>query len=214
MLPITFSLILIFILMIKSPNKIGIDEAGRGPLAGPVAVAVFGMKEGFKLKGFPKGKDSKKMSEVEREKWFAIFNEEKKKGNVFFEVALPSSKVIDSKGIVGAINLAMEKCLSALEGTENINAKSKVLLDGALKAPARFADQKTIIKGDEKEMLIACASIVAKVSRDRFMKRVSAKYPGYDLHVHKGYGTKRHREAMATLGLSDIHRKSFCRNFQ
>lgn len=193
-------------------NLFGIDEAGRGPLAGPVAVAVFGMKEGFIIENFPQGKDSKKMSEKEREKWAAFFMEEKKKGNVCFEVALPSAKVIDTKGIVGAINLAMEACLSKLEKEGVASVSSHILLDGALKAPLRFTHQQTIIKGDEKEMLIACASIVAKVSRDRHMKKISTTYPDYDLHIHKGYGTKKHREAISTLGLSEVHRKSFCKN--
>ena len=196
----------------KTVLKFGIDEAGRGPLAGPVAVAVFGMREGFELPDFPVGKDSKKMSEKEREKWAAIFMQEKKRGNVFFEVALSSAKVIDSKGIVGAIAHAMEACLSKLEKEGIATPASTILLDGALKAPSRFISQKTIIKGDEKEMLIGCASIVAKVSRDRFMKKISTTYPDYGLHIHKGYGTKKHREAISSFGLSEVHRKSFCKN--
>jgi ribonuclease HII len=192
------------IIEMKGITKWGIDEAGRGPLAGPVAVAVFGMKEGFLLKGFPKGRDSKKMSEAEREKWFAVFSEEKKKGNVFFEVAFSSASCIDKKGIVRAINAAMEKCLN------QIALSSQILLDGALLAPARFLFQKTIINGDEKEKLIACASIVAKVSRDRLMKKISKKYPEYLFEVHKGYGTARHREILLKNGLTKLHRKSFC----
>jgi ribonuclease HII len=189
----------------KGITKWGIDEAGRGPLAGPVAVAVFGMKEGFKLKGFPKGRDSKKMSEEEREKWFAVFKEEKKKGNVFFEVAFGSAALIDKKGIVSAINAAMEKCL------KEVRVSSQLSLDGGLHAPARFLFQKTIIKGDEKEKLIACASIVAKASRDRLMKKLAKKYPEYRFEVHKGYGTVSHREIMLKKGLTRLHRKSFCK---
>lgn len=186
----------------------GIDEAGRGPLAGPVSVGIFGMKPGFRLKGFPKGRDSKKMSEAEREKWFTIFVEEKKKGNVFFEVGFSSAALIDRKGIVFAIKKAMEKCLA------EVSSDSKILLDGALHAPERYADQKTIIKGDEKEKLIACASIVAKVSRDRLMKKLSKKYPEYLFEIHKGYGTKGHREAIVKNGLCFVHRKRFCKNYQ
>lgn len=193
------------IVEMKTIAKWGIDEAGRGPLAGPVAVATFGMKPGFLLKGFPKGRDSKKMSEAEREKWFAIFFEEKKKGNVFFENRFSSAAYIDKKGIVPAINDAMKRCL--LHNGDHC----ALLLDGALHAPARFLSQKTIIKGDEKEKLIACASIVAKVSRDRLMKRLAKKYPGYGLEIHKGYGTLAHRLAIKKLGLSAIHRKTFCK---
>lgn len=190
----------------------GIDEAGRGPLAGPVSVGVFGLKKGFRIKGFPEGKDSKKMSESEREKWFEIFNTEKEKGNVFFEVGFGTAKMIDGKGIVKAIRFAMETCLKKLEKEGRVSVKSKILLDGALHAPERFTNQKTIIKGDEKEKLIACASIVAKVSRDRLMHKLSKKYKQYDFHVHKGYGTKKHREAIRVGGLSAIHRASFCKN--
>lgn len=191
----------------------GIDEAGRGPLAGPVAVCVFGMKKGYRLKGFPKGRDSKKMSESEREKWFEIFSQEKKNGNIFFEVCFGSVKDIDEKGIVYAINGAMKKCLNRLNKQNKIAKKSsQLLLDGALHAPPEFINQKTIIKGDEKEKLIACASIVAKVTRDRYVKRVSKKYPGYFFEIHKGYGTTKHIKAIKTKGLSSFHRKTFCKN--
>ncbi len=183
----------------------GIDEAGRGPLAGPVSVGIFAMLPGFSLKGFPKGRDSKKMSEAEREKWFAVFEIEKKKGNVFFEVGFSTAAFIDRKGIVPAIRAAMEKCLAV------VPIASKLLLDGALHAPDRYLSQKTIIKGDEKKKLIACASIVAKVSRDRLMVRLSRKYPEYSLEIHKGYGTLKHRKAIRAQGMSKIHRKSFCK---
>jgi ribonuclease HII len=190
----------------KTIAKWGIDEAGRGPLAGPVSVGIFGMRTGFELKGFPKGRDSKKMSEAEREKWFAIFVEEKKKGNVFFEVGFSTAIMIDKKGIVSAIRAAMEKCL------RTVSTSSKILLDGALHAPDRYISQKTIIKGDEKEKLIACASIVAKVSRDRVMKKFTKKYPDYGFEVHKGYGTALHRAKILKSGFTDIHRKTFCKN--
>lgn len=185
----------------------GIDEAGRGPIAGPVAVAIFGMRPGFSLKVFPKGRDSKKMSEAEREKWFAVFEIEKGKGNVHFEVNFSSAAVIDKKGIVSAIRFAIEKCL------KEVKDDAKILLDGALQAPARFLSQKTIIKGDEKEKLIACASIVAKVSRDRLMRKIAKRYPGYGFEIHKGYGTKLHKTAIRKLGFSPQHRKSFCFTF-
>jgi len=193
-------------------NTFGIDEAGRGPLAGPVAVAVFGVKAGFKLKGFPKGRDSKKMSEAEREKWFTVFEEEKKKGNVFYEVTLVSANVIDAKGIVCAIQKGMEKCLKKLEKEGIAGGNSRILLDGALRAPSRFFNQITIIKGDEKEPLIACASIIAKVTRDRHMKRLAKKYPEYLFEIHKGYGTLSHRQIIKKRGLSPIHRRSFLKN--
>ncbi len=186
---------------------LGIDEAGRGPLAGPVAVAVFGIKMNTSsTRRFPKGKDSKKMTEREREKWFSVFEDEKKNGNLYFEVAFSSASMIDRMGIVYAISHAMEKCLKTIPHT------SKLLLDGALSAPSRFSFQKTIIKGDEKEKLIACASIIAKVSRDRLMKQLSKKHPEYFFEIHKGYGTLRHREVIKKRGLCSLHRKTFCGN--
>ena len=200
-----------YTLRMKAKVKVkvfGIDEAGRGPLAGPVSVGLFGMKTGFILKGFPKGRDSKKMSEAEREKWFAIFIEEKKKGNVFFEVSFSTAKMIDQKGIVSSICVAMEKCL------RNVPTSSRILLDGALHAPKRYVSQKTIIKGDEKKKLIACASIIAKVSRDRLMKKIGEKYPGFGLEVHKGYGTAFHRAKILERGLTSMHRKTFCKNIK
>ncbi len=189
----------------------GIDEAGRGPLAGPVSVAVFGMKLGFRLKGFPKGRDSKKMSHAEREKWFGIFVQEKKNGNVFFEVEMSPAKAIDQMGIIPAIRAAMNKCLVSLAAAGYLETNSKILLDGALHASEEFTNQKTIIKGDEKEKVIACASIVAKVTRDRLMVKLSKKYPLYDFHLHKGYGTLRHRELIRKNGLCDMHRRSYNR---
>jgi ribonuclease HII len=187
----------------------GIDEAGRGPLAGPVSVAVFGMRQGFRLAGFPSGRDSKKMSEREREKWYEVLEMERAKGNVFFAHAFSSASVIDRKGIVHAINAAMAKCFALLHA--RVDGRHRILLDGSLHAPERFVNQKTIIKGDEKEKVIACASIIAKVKRDRSMAVFSKKYPAYGFDAHKGYGTAAHRRAIAAHGLSPLHRASFCR---
>lgn len=164
------------------------------------------------LDRFPTGRDSKKMSEKEREEWFGVFEEERKKGNIFFEVGFSTAAYIDEKGIVPAIRNAMEKCLKKMEREVVIESgKTHLLLDGALRAPVRFVSQQTIIKGDEKEKLIACASIVAKVSRDRLMKKISRKHPEYLFEIHKGYGTANHRKLIKKYGLSEIHRKSFCR---
>lgn len=191
------------------PPKFGIDEAGRGPLAGPVSVGVFGVQKGFSLRNFPKGVDSKKMTKQEREKWFVYFTEEKRKGNIYFEVAFSSAAVIDKKGIVFGINVAMEKCLQKLQLQKVLDNDSHILLDGSLKAPEHFNYQKTIIKGDEKEKLIACASIIAKVTRDRFMIKMSKKFPDYHFEVHKGYGTMKHRHLIQSKGLCNIHRRTF-----
>ncbi len=185
---------------------IGVDEVGRGPIAGPVTVGAFVFKNISVKKRFKGVKESKQLNERKREEWFAVIKEAKKRGQVDFAVDSQSNKIIDSKGIVHAINKSLSNALKKL----NIKANSCcVLLDGGLKAPAQYVDQKTIIKGDEKEMVIALASICAKVTRDRYMKKISKKYSNYDFHIHKGYGTKKHYMAIKKYGLTDIHRQSF-----
>ena len=195
--------------MKKSPQFIiGIDEAGRGPLAGPVAVgAVMSKNWQHSVLGvLPKLKDSKKLSEKQREVWFEFLKQEKKKGNLNFAVSLVSEKIIDRQGIVAAIKIGIKNCLKKLKAKPLIVS---VLLDGSLKAPPEFTNQKTIIRGDESEPIISLASIVAKVTRDKHMARVAKKYPGYGFEVHKGYGTKKHYKALKKLGISVIHRRSY-----
>ncbi len=188
---------------------IGIDEAGRGPLAGPVSVGVVvlnarDLKERKKwLSGI---KDSKKLSEKMREEWFAKIKKSERDGWLQFAVTFGSARMIDKKGIVFAIKDCIKRALLQL----GVNSKKTVvLLDGGLKAPLEYIYQKTIIKGDEKEPVIALASIVAKVSRDRLMKKISRKYPKYDFEKHKGYGTLGHYRKIKRYGPSLIHRKSF-----
>jgi len=197
--------------MIKPKNTIGIDEVGRGPLAGPVAVCALCLKKGFDYKKFNNFKDSKKLSHVQRLKWLEKIDEEKKKGNIIYKVCFQSNKVIDKKGLTFAIKKALADSLKFLE----INPKvCQVLLDGGLKAPAEYLNQKTIIKGDEKELAIALASIAAKVTRDRLMVKLAGKLPGYDLDRHKGYGTKAHYKALKNKDISRIHRRSFLKKLK
>ncbi len=186
---------------------IGIDEAGRGPLAGPVAVGVVVTRISKKR---AKMKDSKQLTETQREAWFTKIKEAKKTGELDFAVSLVSHQVIDKKGISVAIKIGIERCLIKLKVQPS---ECKVLLDGSLKAPEEFLNQKTIIRGDESEPIIALASIVAKVTRDRHMVRIAKKYPNYGFEIHKGYGTIAHRRAIVTHGLSLIHRRTFCRSF-
>lgn len=190
---------------------IGIDEVGRGPIAGPVAVCSLCLSEGLPFGKFRRFRDSKKLSHLQRLKWLEKINEEKKKGNIFYKVCFESNKVIDKKGIVFAINRALCNSLKSL----NIKPVTcQILLDGGLRAPKEFKNHKTIIKGDEKKLVIALASIVAKVTRDALMVRLARKYPGYGLEKHKGYGTGAHYKALKNKGLSPIHRKSFLKNFR
>jgi ribonuclease HII len=214
---------------------IGIDEAGRGPIAGPVSVGVT-LFERNKYEKFKKGiarkdrslsgniakrndgrcatlksnnlQDSKKLSEKKREEWFEIIKENK---NIRYIVCFESARQIDKLGIANAIKNTISKVFKKLEV---IPDKCKILLDGTLKAPKEFKNQKTIIKGDEKEPIISLASIVAKVSRDRKMKNFAKKYPEYNFEKHKGYGTKLHHKILKKYGFCNIHRKSFLKRFK
>ncbi|MEK7587046.1 MAG: ribonuclease HII [Patescibacteria group bacterium] len=214
--------------MVKISHIIGIDEAGRGPLAGPVGVGAVIMSRlhldkfgcGVIFKKLPNLKDSKKLSEKQREVWFEFLKAEKKKGNLDFAVALVSEKIIDKQGIVKAIKIGISRCLKLLllptlsrdpdRSVGAIPSNYLVLLDGSLKAPENFVKQKTIIRGDESEPIISLASIVAKVTRDRRMIQLAKKYPNYGFEIHKGYGTKVHYRAIKKFGLSVIHRQTYC----
>lgn len=194
---------------------VGIDEVGRGPLAGPVMVGVATVPAGFDWRQIPGVTDSKKLTEKKREAIYEAAVVQKEAGVIDFAVAGESAAVIDAVGIVPAINKCLEAALltvmnRALCGPHEVLVK----LDGGLKAPVEYLHQETIIKGDATESVIGLASIVAKVMRDREMVRLAQEYPGYGLEVHKGYGTMRHRQCIGTKGLSAIHRASFCRNCQ
>lgn len=175
---------------------VGVDEAGRGPLAGPLMVVGVILPRGHRIKGL---NDSKLLTEKRREE---LFIEIQEKGEVFVESA--SNKLIDKHGILVMTKRLMRKII--------LDSRVKMVLVDAESVPnVRDVIQLAITKGDMKVDCIAAASIVAKVTRDRLMMKYSQKYPGYGLAVHKGYGTRQHREAIGELGLSKIHRKSFCR---
>jgi ribonuclease HII len=157
---------------------------------------------------FPNGKvkDSKKLSPKKREEIFERIVKAKETARIFYSVSFSSPKLIDEKGLTNAINSALADCLKSLDAEAD---NCQVLLDGGLKAPKEFKNQKTIIKGDEKEAIIALASITAKVSRDKEMVLLHEKYPEYDFAKHKGYGTKSHYAKIKRHGISPIHRRSF-----
>ncbi len=195
--------------------EIGVDEAGRGPLAGPVAVGVALVPIDFDWNLLPGVGDSKQVSEKKREIIFQQAKALQKAGVLDFAVELVSAKRIDAQGIVPAITEAMVEALKRLQ-TSLGKDEVKVKLDGGLKAPATYLHQETIIKGDAKERVIGLASIMAKVTRDHYMERIAQKpkFSVYQFAQHKGYGTKAHREAIAQHGLSPEHRKSYCRNIK
>jgi ribonuclease HII len=195
----------------KPKYIIGIDEVGRGPIAGPVAVGscVFLTPEAKKL--FRGVKESKQLTEIQREEWFLKICKAQHDGHLDFYVTFQSHKIIDTKGLVFAIRTALYTSLHKLEIKPT---ECRVLLDGGLRAPAHFKDQKTIIKGDEKETIIALASICAKVLRDREMREVAKKYPAYKFEDHKGYGTPGHYQVLLRKGITPLHRKSFLRKLE
>jgi ribonuclease HII len=201
--------------MKKPKYIIGIDEAGRGPLAGPVAVGVSLIPANFNWKLIPGVGDSKKLSAKNREAIFSRVTQLKKENLIDYAVVMVGAKTIDKIGIVPAIKQALEKGLTKLCKAYNISPlELSIKLDGGLKAPAIYVQQETIIKGDDKELSIGLASIMAKVTRDKYMEKIAqrAEFSGYNFDIHKGYGTKKHREAISRLGISSEHRASFCRN--
>ena len=188
---------------------IGIDEAGRGPLAGPVSVGAVIVERDFDFSRVVGIKDSKILSARARDEWYARLEELRDEGTLRFAVAFSSASVIDKRGIVPAVFSALKRALVKLEADP---AECEVRLDGSLKAPSEFVMQRTIIRGDQTEPIISLAAIAAKVERDRLMVRLARKYPAYRFDVHKGYGTAKHKEIIAKRGLSNIHRASFCKN--
>lgn len=190
--------------------SVGVDEAGRGPLAGPVAVGIAKVSEDFDWSLIDGVGDSKQISEKNRQILFKRAKELKKKGQLDFAVAMVSAKVIDDIGITRAIKIAMMRALTRLKLKPG---ECFIKLDGSLSAPAEFS-QETIIKGDSKEKVIGLASICAKETRDAYMVRKSkeSNFTPYNFDVHKGYGTKKHRQMIKKNGVSTEHRLSYCKN--
>lgn len=186
---------------------VGVDEAGRGPLAGPVSVGIAMVPVNFNIrKAFPGINDSKQLTEKKREELYKIAVALKKVGTIDFCVRFASAEVIDKIGITKAVRRGVWSGIKKLEPNPK---KVTVLLDGLLHAPPEYS-QKTIIRGDTTEPIISLASIIAKVSRDRLMCRLAKRYPEYGFEIHKGYGTKGHRDALARIGISEVHRRTYC----
>ncbi|EFG95980.1 ribonuclease HII [Fusobacterium nucleatum subsp. nucleatum ATCC 23726] len=185
-------------------NVIGVDEAGRGPLAGPVVAAAVILKE--YTEELDEINDSKKLTEKKREKLYDIIMKN-------FDVAVGISTVeeIDKLNILNADFLAMRRALKDLKSLKN-EKEYTVLVDGNLKIKEYIGKQLPIVKGDAKSLSIAAASIIAKVTRDRLMKDLANIYPDYSFEKHKGYGTKTHIEAIKDKGaIEGVHRKVFLR---
>ena len=186
----------------------GIDEVGRGPLAGPVYAAVVVMPADWDIPGV---NDSKKLSPKKREELSEIIRERA----VAYGIGIADNHEIDDINILEATKKAMIRaianCNSMLE--ERYGGAIDYLLIDAVKLPVDI-EQESMIKGDEKCLCIAAASIVAKVARDSYMVEMDEKYPGYDFAGNKGYGTAAHYEGLRGLGYSPIHRRSFLKKFE
>lgn len=174
----------------------GVDEAGRGPLAGPVYAAAVILPSDCVIEGL---NDSKKLTEKKREK---LFDEIKEKA-LAYGIASADEKEIDEINILNATFLAMKRAIDSLSVKPDL-----ALIDGNQK-PHTDIEEVTVIKGDAKSTSIAAASVLAKVSRDRFMLEMAEKYPQYEFARHKGYGTKLHYEKIAQYGVCNIHRRTF-----
>ncbi len=188
---------------------IGIDEVGRGPLAGPVTVCAAAITRGMKQDTLTNGvklNDSKTLSAQSREAWAKKLKER----GVAFAISSVTPEVIDRINISRAANRAVARSLRQLAEKKGIPlAQSLIFLDGGL-----YVDGgKTIIRADGKINAVKAASILAKVRRDKYMKKLSLKYPAYGFDEHVGYGTRAHIKAIKKHGLSPVHRKSFCRSF-
>lgn len=177
----------------------GVDEVGRGPLAGPVVVASVIMPIDELIIGVD---DSKKLSEKKREKLYPLILEKA----IFYQIAVVDEKTIDSINILEATKKAMKEAITNMSVTPDV-----VLIDAVkLDVPVRTV---SIIKGDQRSYNISCASIIAKVYRDRMMNEYAKVYPEYGFERNKGYGTKEHIEAIEKYGATPIHRNTFITKF-
>lgn len=178
----------------------GVDEAGRGPLAGPVCAAAVILPEHLEIPGL---NDSKKLSDKRRRELFPIIREQA----LAYGIGFASQEEIDEINILQATFLAMRRALDQLQVKPDL-----ALIDGNRQTDFGLPC-KTVIKGDSLSANIAAASVLAKVSRDDVMLQMAEQYPGYGFEIHKGYGTKAHYAALEALGPSPIHRKSFLKKF-
>jgi len=174
----------------------GLDEAGRGPLAGPVVAAAVVLPDGLLIPGV---KDSKQVSEKNRERLFDIVRDQA----ICYGIGIADERTIDDVNIYQATIVAMERSLEAL------NPRPDYLLLDAITLPRVPIPQKHLIKGDCRSHSIAAASILAKVTRDRLMLKLHDQYPQYNFRKHKGYGTREHLEALHRYGPCDAHRRTF-----
>ena len=178
----------------------GVDEAGRGPLAGPVCAAAVILPPHLEIPGLD---DSKKLTDKRRRELFPLIKEQA----LAYGIGLASHEEIDQINILQATFLAMQRAIDQLEGKADL-----ALIDGNREKDLGLPVM-TVVKGDSRSANIAAASILAKVTRDDIMEEMAEVYPQYGFEIHKGYGTKAHYEALRTYGASPIHRMTFLKKF-
>lgn len=178
----------------------GVDEAGRGPLAGPVTAAAVILPEGYEIPGL---NDSKQLTDKKRRELYPIIKEEA----LAYGIAFVDEKIIDEVNILSATFMAMKDAISQLSIKPDL-----ALIDGN-RVSDFGVEAIPVVKGDAKVASIAAASILAKVARDDYMEAVAEQYPEYGFEVHKGYGTKRHYAAIEAHGMCPIHRRTFLKKF-
>ena len=178
----------------------GVDEAGRGPLAGPVCAAAVILPKGLEIPGL---NDSKKLTDKRRRELMPIIKEQA----LAYGIAFASHEEIDQINILQATFLAMERALAQLKIKPDL-----ALIDGNRQKDFGI-NVETVVKGDSRSASIAAASVLAKVTRDDYMEAMALEYPGYGFEIHKGYGTKAHYEALRNLGPCPIHRMTFLKKF-
>lgn len=178
----------------------GVDEAGRGPLAGPVTAAAVILPEGYEIPGL---NDSKQLTDKKRRELYPIIQEEA----LAYGIAFVDEKIIDEVNILNATFMAMKEAISQLSIKPDL-----ALIDGN-RVSDFGVEAIPVVKGDAKVASIAAASILAKVARDDYMEAMAEQYPEYGFEVHKGYGTKRHYAAIEEHGICPIHRRTFLKKF-
>lgn len=178
----------------------GVDEAGRGPLAGPVCAAAVILPDDVEIEGL---NDSKKLSEKKREELFPIIKEKA----IAYSIAFGTVEEIEEFNILEATYIAMNRAIDGLQIPADY-----ALIDGNRVPKGIKIPCETVVKGDSKSLSVAAASILAKVTRDRLMLEYDKQYPEYKFSAHKGYGTKAHYEAITEHGVCPIHRLSFLKN--
>jgi ribonuclease HII len=193
----------------KNGARAGVDEAGRGPLAGPVAVCAFAVIKPGALEDLPENLDSKRWSEMRRREIAQRIMQLTREGAVDYQVVMASAAAIDRHGISKAVSRCATAALSKLGSRV---ALSHAVLDAGITHVAAVQSEN-LVRGDSLIPEIGAASIMAKTMRDEYMRRLALRMPGYGFDIHKGYGTVAHYIAIARLGITKEHRRFFLRSF-